>query len=135
MTNKTLYSLTVLCVKILPVMYSLAVLVNINLSYFEIGEYIITIFNQLFILGYLGIFMLYILSKTYRFCIYHQTFIYYLLINKLLMTYDKIYTLPLSDWNLYVLYTTISGIFLFLILYLHQRYGTRRKEKYQPDTG
>ncbi len=69
---------------------------------------------------------MYISSIVYKFCKYHRMFIHYILTHKIVATIDMYIGIPLDDSNLLILYLIIAGIFAFLALYLHQKYGGRK---------
>ncbi len=62
---------------------------------------------------------LYISSYIFRFCEYHRMFLHYIVINTAINTYDLYIGIPMSDLELLTLYMSITGITLFLILYLY----------------
>ena len=63
--------------------------------------------------------ILYIATIVFRFCIYHKMFLYYILVEWGIDNYDYYLGIPIDNYNLLLLNTTIAGIFLFLILYYH----------------
>jgi hypothetical protein len=62
---------------------------------------------------------MYISSYVFRFCSYHRMFLHYIVINDLINLTDYYYTLPISDWELFILHMSIAGVSLFIILYLY----------------
>jgi hypothetical protein len=129
--SKVLYSLTVFLVRVLPMITSLAILLNIIFSCNcngEICSIIPTVLSNIFGISFIGILTLFILSRTYKFCAYHRMFIWYIFVNHVLMIYDCIFVIPLKYNNLIVMYLIIAGIFLFIILYLYRKYGDRKTE-------
>ena len=73
---------------------------------------------------------LYIASYVFKFCEYHRIFLHYIVVNTALNTYDLYVGIPLDDLKLLVLYMSITGIALFVILYL---YVKSNKEHSQQD--
>ena len=75
--NKLLYKVTVIVLKILPILLAFITLLNSILSYFNI---------DLVILSYIGgvslitILFIYIASYTFRFCKYYRIFLYYIVV-------------------------------------------------------
>lgn len=55
-------------------------------------------------------------------------FLHYIVVNKVVMMIDLYIGIPLGDFMLLVLYLIIAGIFAFLALYLHQKYGGRKND-------
>ena len=76
--------------------------------------------------SFLTLIPMYISSIVYKFCKYHRMFIHYILTHKIVATIDMYIGIPLDDSNLLILYLIIAGIFAFLALYLHQKYGGRK---------
>ena len=119
------YSLTVFMVRVLPMLYSLAILLNVFLAYFSILPKITIIVNQIFYLGWLGIFALWVYSKTYKFCLYHRLFIYYIVTNQAIMLYDTFVGIKCTDFELFAGYLILAGVFSFAILWAYLKYGDR----------
>ena len=75
--NKLLYKVTVIVLKILPMLLAFITLLNSILSYFNI---------DLVILSYIGgvslitILFIYIDSYTFKFCEYHRMFLHYIVV-------------------------------------------------------
>ena len=75
--NKLLYKVTVIVLKILPMLLAFITLLNSILSYFNI---------DLVILSYIGgvslitILFIYIASYTFKFCEYHRIFLHYIVV-------------------------------------------------------
>ena len=122
-------TLTVFIIRVLPILYVLAVLLNVNLNYFDVYQTLIRVVDSLFGIGFIGLVALWILSKTYKFCVYHRMFIYFLFINKLVVIYDINFGIKLDDLQLYYLYITMIGITCFAALILYLVYGDRNTKK------
>ena len=118
-------SLVTIAVKLLPLILSLALFLDCIIGFF-FPDFDLPLLDHFLSADFLSILLLFILSYTYKFCAYHQAFIWYLLVNRVLCCIDTIFNLPLSNEQIFALYMFISGFFLFLILYLHQKYGTRK---------
>ena len=75
--NKLLYKVTVIVLKILPMLLAFITLLNSILSYFNI---------DLVILSYIGgvslitILFIYVASYTFKFCEYHRIFLHYIIV-------------------------------------------------------
>ena len=110
--------------KILPMVLAGLYLVNTVLSYFYIDYEIIS-----YLAGIGFIPWLFILMASYRlhFCEYHRMFLWYIFVNNGICWIDSQYKLPISNWDYLVLHIIIAGIFLFFILYLHQRERSKCK--------
>jgi len=122
--NKTLYRIELYLIKVIPMILSGIALLNTVLSY---------LFIDVPLLSYLGgvsvltIAFLYTSSYVFRFCAYHRMFIHYITINWILNIIDYYIGIPLSNKGLFMLYMIITGIALFLILWLkfHQEEDTK----------
>jgi len=116
--NKMMYKLELICVKYIPILIAVIVLLNAILSYYDIY-----VDELSYIAGtsFLTSVPMYISSYAFKFCEYHRMFIHYILAHKLLVTIDMYIGIPLSDFNLLVLYLIVAGIFAIAILYLHQK--------------
>lgn len=61
--------------------------------------------------------LLYVCSYTFGFCKWHRLLITANLINISISTIDSLFTLPINNFNLLVIYNIISSIFIILALY------------------
>lgn len=121
--NKRMYKLELICVKFTPIIIAASLLIDAILAYFNIDYDIVE-----YVIGtsFLTLIPMYISSIVYKFCKYHRMFIHYILTHKIVATIDMYIGIPLDDSNLLILYLIIAGIFAFLALYLHQKYGGRK---------
>lgn len=117
-SNKVLYKVQLYLLKVIPMVMAFIYLINTILSYFDI---------DLEFLSYLGsgsilmIVYLYVSSYVFRFCEYHRMFLHYIVVINIVNTYDYYIGIPINDLMLLILYQIISGIFLFIILYLYAK--------------
>lgn len=121
--NKRMYKLELLCVKYVPIIIAAIVLLNAILARFDLY---IDELNYIAGTSFLTLIQMYISSIVYKFCKYHRMFIHYILTHKIVATIDMYIGIPLEDGMLLLLYLIIAGIFAFLALYLHQKYGGRK---------
>lgn len=119
MNKKILYKLELSFVKYSPMLVGLIILMNNILAYFNI--YIHTHVGSILGVSLLTVFHMYVSSRLYKFCEYHRMFIHYILVNILLYCFDYYVGIPLSDKGYFCMNLGIAGIFLFLILYYHQK--------------
>ena len=83
--NKLLYKVTVIVLKILPMLLAFITLLNSILSYFNI---------DLVILSYIGgvslitILFIYVASYTFKFCEYHRMFLHYIVVTWIINIID-----------------------------------------------
>lgn len=123
--NKRMYKLELICVKYIPILIALITLIDVILYYFDINFELI---NYVAGTSFLTMIPMYISSYVYKFCEYHRMFLHYIVVNKVVMMIDLYIGIPLGDFMLLVLYLIVAGIFSFLALYLHQKYGGRKND-------
>lgn len=123
--NKRMYKLELLCVKYVPIIIASIVLLNAILARFDVY---VDELNYIAGTSFLTLIPMYISSIVYKFCKYHRMFIHYILTHKIVATIDMYIGIPLEDGMLLLLYLIIAGIFAFLALYLHQKYGGRKND-------
>lgn len=116
--NKMMYKLELICVKYIPILIAVIVLLNAILSYFDIY---VSELNYIAGTSFLTLIPMYISSYTYKFCEYHRMFIHYILTHKLVAIIDLYIGIPVSDLTLLWIYLVIAGIFMLVILYLYQK--------------
>lgn len=110
--------------KVLPMLLAGLFLANSILSYFYIDYEIIS-----YLAGVGLIPWLFILAASYKlhFCAYHRVFLWYILINNVICWADSQFRIPITNWHYLVLHIIIAGVFLFFILYKHQRVRNKHK--------
>ena len=114
--NKVLYKICLIMIKAIPMCIAFVYLLNTLISYFDIDLPILSTIGGTSILTLL---LLYVLSITFKFCLYHRIFLHYILIENII-TYIDYYTKGTlcTDRELLVLHSIIAGICLFVILIL-----------------
>lgn len=114
--SKLLYKLQLILIKVIPMVMAFICLLNTILSYYDI---------DLELLSYIGscsalmVVYLYISSYVFRFCEYHRMFLHYIVVITVINIYDTYIGVPLSDRGIFSLYLLITGVSLFIILYLY----------------
>lgn len=71
--------------------------------------------------SFLTLAFLYLVSYVFRFCIYHRMFLHYILVNNIISTLEFTVGLPVSFLGLCCIFSINFCVFLFLILYFHQK--------------
>ena len=104
--------------KILPMLLAGLFLCNTILSFFDIDWPVISYIASVGFIPWIFIMMA---SYRLHFCEYHRMFLWYILVNNLICWTDQEFHLPISNWNFFVLHIIIAGLFLFLVLYFHQK--------------
>ena len=125
--NKDLYKIKLYLLKTMPMLLAAIYLVNTVLSYYDI---IIPVLSHIGGLSLIPLVFMYISSYVFRFCSYHRMFLHYIVINDLINLIDYYYTLPISDWELFILHMSIAGVSLFIILYLYVKGHSKNVKKH-----
>lgn len=125
--NKDLYKIELYLLKVMPMLLAAIYLVNTVLSYYDI---IIPVLSYIGGLSFIPLVFMYISSYVFRFCSYHRMFLHYIVINDLINLTDYYYTLPISDWELFILHMSIAGVSLFIILYLYVKSHSKNVKKH-----
>ena len=112
--SKTLYKMLLYLLKVIPMILALVPLVNIITSYFNIDLSILSYLVTGLLLGFV-----YMTAKVFRFCNYHKMFLHYVTLNMLLNIIDYEVGLSIDNWTLFCVYIAITGISLFIILYMY----------------
>ena len=92
--NKLLYKVTVIVLKILPMLLAFITLLNSILSYFNI---------DLVILSYIGgvslitILFIYVASYTFKFYEYHKIFLHYIVVTWIINIIDLYIGISIND--------------------------------------
>lgn len=113
--NKSLYKIELYLIKVIPMVLSGIALLNTVLSYLYID---VPLLSYLGGVSVLTIAFLYISSYVFRFCAYHRMFIHYITVNWVLNIIDYYIGIPIDNKELFMMYMIITGIFLFIVLYL-----------------
>lgn len=108
-----MYKLELICVKYIPILIAVVVLLNAILSYFDIY---VNELNYIAGTSFLTLIPMYISSYAYKFCEYHRMFIHYILAHKLLVTVDMYIGIPLyvsglsyGSWYICYSYTIFTS--------------------------
>ena len=125
--NKSLYKIELYLLKVMPMLLASIYLINTVLSYYDI---VLPALSYIGGLSFIPLLFMYISSYVFRFCSYHRMFLHYVVINDLINLIDYYYTLPISDWELFILHMSIAGISLFIILYLYVKSRSKNVKKY-----
>ena len=125
--NKDLYKIELYLLKVMPMLLAAIYIINTVLSYYDI---VLPALSYIGGLSFIPLLFMYISSYVFRFCSYHRMFLYYVVINDLINLIDYYYTLPISDWELFILHMSIAGISLFIILYLYVKSRSKNVKKY-----
>lgn len=120
--NRHLYKVQLYLLKVMPMVMAFCCILNSVLSYFNVNLVFLSYFGGCSILM---LIFLYLASYSFGFCACHRMFLHYVFINTAINVYDEYIGLPISDLELLVVYVSITGIMLFLILYIHVKHHKR----------
>lgn len=118
MNRILLHNLEIKTLKVIPMLLSLVALLNTILSYFGIEVPLLSYIGGVSILP---LIFLYLSSYAFQFCECHRMFLHYVSVTWILNIIDYYWGIPVSDKGMFLIYMTISGVFLFVILYMHLR--------------
>lgn len=99
--------------KLIPMILAGLQGLNTIISYFGIH---IKAFAHCFVFCLIG--FVYIASYLLKFCEYHRMFLHYIVIIYIINCIDYYIGIPIDDYDLLILYSIITIISLFIILYL-----------------
>ncbi len=114
--NKFLYKIQLYMLKVIPMVMAFNCLLNILLSYFNID---LPILSYIASNSILTIIYLYLSSYVFKFCEYHRMFMHYTTLMWIINIYDMYIGIPINDRDLLSIYLILTGITLFIILYLY----------------
>lgn len=116
--DKRWYKVTLGLLKIIPML--LATCDALNTLTCLLG-YDLVIFSFIGGVSFLTLAFLYLVSYVFRFCVYHRMFLHYVLVNNIISTLEFTVGLPVSFLGLCCIFSINFCMFLFLILYFHQK--------------
>lgn len=125
--NKALYKIQLYLLKVIPMVMAFICLLNTTLSYFDIDLPVLSYISSNSILT---IVFFYISSYVFKFCEYHRMFIHYSTLMWILNIYDMYIGVPISDRSIFSIYLIITGIFIFIILYLYVKSHRKITKRY-----
>lgn len=119
-SNKTLYKLEIRSTKYLPIIIAILYILNSTLSYYQ---YDIEELSMIGGMSLLPLAKLYLSSFTYKLCIHHRVFIYYIFLHNIISTIDM-YTdgILVDDRGLFVMHIVLFGISTILYIILKRSY-------------
>ena len=116
--NRVLHKFFLVFLKIIPMAMAGLYLLNTVLSYFDIDYSVVSYLTGLGLIPWLFIL---VASYTLKFCVYHRLFLWYIVANDLVCWIDYNFEFPVSDRGYLLLHFIVAGLFIFLILYFHQK--------------
>lgn len=126
-SNKTLYTLEIKSTKYLPIIIAVLYIVNTTFSF---NGYDIEEFATIGGMSLLPLGKLYLDSFTYKLCVHHRVFIYYIFLHNLIASIDYYTNYSLiEDRVLFLIYIVLFGIFTLLYIILKRRYDFSVKNR------
>lgn len=116
--NKTLYKSILFLLKVIPYVLAFIYIVYTAFAFFSIDLIFLGYLAHMSVLPWIFLFLA---SYVFKFCTVHRLPLYYILVNDTITIIDAYIGIPLGWFNLLMLHTVIVGIFLFLIMYFHQK--------------
>lgn len=110
--NKLSYKLFLLSLKVIPMCIAFIFFANTILSYFDIYPKVLN-----YVIFFLLFGFLYFASYILKFCEYHRIFLHYCVIIMIINIIDYYIYIPVDDFSMFMIYSIISAIGLFLVLY------------------
>lgn len=104
--------------RVIPMLLAGLYLMNTVLSTFDI-EY--RVFSYLASTGIIPWLFIMGASYIFHFCEHHRMFLWYILANNIICWIDEEVGISISNWNYFLLHIIVAGVFLFLVLYFHQK--------------
>lgn len=126
--NYALHKWVLFIIKVIPMILAMTALLNTTLSYMGID---VPLLSYLGGISLFPLLFLYLASYAFHFCSYHRVFLHYVTVNWVLNIIDYYFGIPVSDKDLFLLYMVITGVFLYLVLYLHQKERNKTKTAYK----
>ena len=112
------YKLLLVMLKYTPMLISLIYALNTFAAFVGID---IPAANNIAGMSLLTWIFMYIATIVFKFCSYHRMFLYYILIVDTINIVDYYIGIPVSDFQLLMIHSIITGISLFIILFLYLR--------------
>ena len=116
--NKMLYKITLIVLKVIPMLLALCTALNTILALADVDNAILSYIGGI---SFLPLLFLYLTSYVFRFCEYHRMFLHYILVTNIVNIYDFYIGIPLSDKGMIEPYAVIACVFLFIILYFYRK--------------
>lgn len=116
--DKRWYKVTLGLLKVIPML--LATCDALNTLTCLLG-YDLVVLSFIGGVSFLTLAFLYLVSYVFRFCIYHRMFLHYVLVNNIISTLEFTIGLPINFLGLCCIFSVNFCVFLFLILYFHQK--------------
>lgn len=107
--SKKLYKVTLVLLKLIPMLLAFCYALNTTLYVFGIDSYIL---SHIAGMSLLPMIFLYLTSYVFQFCKYHRMFLHYVVLNDIINILDVYLGENISNW----IYISVHFILLFICL-------------------
>lgn len=114
--SKSLYKLLLVMLKYIPIIIALLYMVNTVTAYFSID---IPVLSSIAGISLLPWTFMYVSTLVFKFCLYHRMFLFYIFITDIVNIIDYYIGIPITDFELLIVHSIITGISLFIILLVY----------------
>lgn len=125
--NKYLYKYLLSFIKYIPIILSIALLINLICLYCGVS---IPLLAHIFGISMMFILLLYLLSFVFKFCALYRLPLHYITLNNLISCLYKYGILAISSISVYRLMFIITGI--AVVIYVWLMYKNRNNPKVDP---
>lgn len=108
--------------KYIPILIALFYLLNTVLALCGID---IPAFSNIAGMSLFTWLFMYVAAWVFQFCIYHRMFLYYILVTDIINIIDYYIGIPIDDYGIMMIHSSIIGVSLFLILYFYVKHTKR----------
>lgn len=116
--SKKLYKVTLVLLKVIPMLLAFCYTLNTTLYIFGIDSYILSYIAGM---SLLPMIFLYLTSYVFQFCEYHRIFLHYIVLNDTINILDVYFGENISDWTYISIHLILLFVCLVIILYLYKR--------------
>lgn len=116
--SKKLYKVTLVLLKIIPMLLAFCYALNTTLYVFNIDSYVL---SHIAGMSLLPMIFLYLTSYIFQFCAYHRMFLHYVVLNDIINILDVYFGENISDWIYISIHLVLLFVCLVIILYLYKR--------------
>lgn len=116
--SKKLYKVTLVLLKIIPMLLAFCYALNTTLYVFNIDSYVL---SHIAGMSLLPMIFLYLTSYVFQFCAYHRMFLHYVVLNDIINILDVYFGENISDWIYISIHLVLLFVCLVIILYLYKR--------------
>ena len=116
--SKNLYKVTLVLLKVIPMLLAFCYVLNTTLYILGIDSYIL---SHIAGMSLLPMIFLYLTSYVFQFCKYHRMFLHYVVLNDIINILDVHFGENISDWVYISIHLILLFVCLVIILYLYKR--------------